>query len=355
MPTSRPKGIVFVSYAHADRARVEPLVEQLKPRFNVFWDANVQPGDVWRQVLADRLQQARCVLALWTKGLNETSFVTSEVERAQRRGVLVPVKLDADAYIPLGFDRWQHLDLSGWSGHGARGLARLFTLIRRLLAQPAPRPWSNALPEAAGWAVPGSTRAVGEMRGLVREVRTLGGVLMRKDGPMGDVAATLDEIHATYSAVSEAIDRFLAPAVGGGRRALKTYVGLAGGSLGRLVDDKRGHCSRILEHYGRAGGLREWLVERTQPSVLADADAAFGRLATADGDLFAELSRIGEVLTDEATDIANLLRSEQVRPAAERIAAAQRTLTPLRRQLGSAMSQLQRVEASMGFVPGRSR
>lgn len=93
MPTSRPKGIVFVSYAHADRARVEPLVEQLKPRFSVFWDAKLQPGDVWRQVLADRLQQARCVLALWTKNLNETSFVTSEVERAQRRGVLAPVKL----------------------------------------------------------------------------------------------------------------------------------------------------------------------------------------------------------------------------------------------------------------------
>lgn len=193
------------------------------------------------------------------------------------------------------------------------------------------------------------------MRGLVREVRKLGGVLMRKDGPMGEVAATLDEIHATYTAASEAIDRFLAPAAGARRGVLKTYVGLAGGSLSRLVNDKRGHCSRILEHYGRAGGLREWLVERTQPSVLADADAAFGRLAMADGDLFAELSRIGEVLTDEATDIASLLRSEQVRPAAERIAAAQRTLMPLRRQLGSAMSQLQRVEASMGFVPGRSR
>lgn len=36
-------------------------------------------------------------------------------------------------------------------------------------------------------------------------------------------------------------------------------------------------------------------------------------------------------------------------------ASAQHTLIPMRRQLGSAMSQLQRVEASVRFVPGRSR
>jgi hypothetical protein len=351
MPASLPKGIVFVSYSHADKVRVGLLVDQLKTRFNVFWDDQLEPGNVWRHALADKLNQARCVLALWTKHLDESSFVTSEVERASRRGVLLPVKLDPDAYVPLGFDRWQHLDLSGWPGQGTRGLAPLFERIRRLLAQPVPRPWSNALPESASWVITQSSNAVGDIRDLVNEVRTLGGVLVREDGPVGDVTATLNEIHATYAAALEAINRFLEP--GARRSLLKSYLRFSGGELIRLVDDKRGHCSRILEFYGRAGGLREWLRERATPKLLEDADNAFVHLGTADGDLFGNLTRIGEVLSDEATDIANLLIGGQNQMAAERITIAKRTLLPLRRKLSSAMSELQRIEASMGFVPAK--
>jgi TIR domain-containing protein len=124
------KGMVFVSYAHADSARMKPLVTELKTRFNIFWDADLAPGDVWSQVLADSLEKARCVLASWTAHLTEASFVGSEVQRAEKRGVLLPEKLDADAYIPLGFDRWEHLDLSGWPRRGARGLAPLFNQVR---------------------------------------------------------------------------------------------------------------------------------------------------------------------------------------------------------------------------------
>ena len=88
MAKALSKGIVFVSYAHAVRARVEPLVTALKKQFNIFWDGDLAPGDVWRQVLAESLQTARCVLALWTANLTDTSFVASEVDRATKRGVL---------------------------------------------------------------------------------------------------------------------------------------------------------------------------------------------------------------------------------------------------------------------------
>jgi hypothetical protein len=356
MAAVRPKGIVFVSYAHADRARVAAVVEQLKPRFNVFWDGSLEPGDEWRQVLVDRLREARCVLGLWTEHLDDRSFVTSEVERAVHRGVLLPVKLDSNAYVPLGFDRWHHVDLSKWPGQTARGLGPLFMGIRRMLARSAPKPWSNALPESAGWAIPQSSDAVRDMMQLTEQVSTLGGVLMREDGPLGEVRATLGEIQATYTAAMAAIDRFLAPATGGARSRLKSYLALSGGSLSRLIEDKRGHCSRILELYGRAGGLREWLTGRAVTAkLLAEADQAFGRLATADGDLFASLARIGEVLGDDATDIASLLLAGQARPAADRIRLAQKTLLPVRRQLASAMSQMQRIEGEMGFVPGQPR
>ena len=136
---------------------------------------------------------------------------------------------------------------------------------------------------------------------------------------------------------------------------MKSYIDLSGGSLRRTIDDNRGHCSRILELYGRAGGLREWLAQRTTADVLAAADQTFARLGTADGDLFESLSRIGDVLGDEASDIANLLLGEQEAQAAERITAAKRALLPLRRELAAAMSQLQQVEGAMGFVPKAKR
>jgi hypothetical protein len=199
--------------------------------------------------------------------------------------------------------------------------------------------------------MPQSSQAVRDILRLADEVSTIGGVLMREDGPVGEVRGTLQEIHSTYDAAVAAIDRFLVPAKRGARVQIRTYLALSGGSLNRLIDDKRGHCSRILELYGRSGGVREWLARRTaKAKLLEDADKTFGQLATADGDLFASLARIGDVLGDEATDIANLLLSGQERPAADRIAQAQQALLPLRKELASAMSALQRIEAGMGFV-----
>jgi len=44
MPHRRPEGIVFVSYAHADRRRVAPLVKFLAARFTVWWDKEIELG-----------------------------------------------------------------------------------------------------------------------------------------------------------------------------------------------------------------------------------------------------------------------------------------------------------------------
>jgi hypothetical protein len=331
------------------------LVAELGQRFNIFWDKGLPLGQDWRQGLAHGLHQARCVLALWTKNLRDSSFVTSEVERAVRRGVLLPVKLDPDANIPLGFDRFQHLDISAWPGKGARGLSLLFKHIQSFMTLPLPKfGASRALPESE-WVLSQSSSAIADMRQLADRVSTLGGVLVSNDGPVGDVKGTLNEIHATCIATSEAIDRFLEPAKGPKRGLLKSYLKISGGELSRFVDEKRGHCSRIFELYGRAGGLRDWLTERAKPDLIEEADGAFGRLASADGDLFATLSQIGEVLGDESTDIVALLMGGQDRLARDRIKDAQLKLLPLRRELSALTARLQRIEAGMGFVPKKPK
>ena len=127
MPQLRPKRLVFISYAHADRARVEPLVKVLASRFNVWWDRGIELGEDWRRTLMDHLDSARCVVVVWTATSVDREFIWSEVERVKDRGIVIPVKLDRNARIPVGFDRMHHLDLSAWTGRAtkaARGVSR---------------------------------------------------------------------------------------------------------------------------------------------------------------------------------------------------------------------------------------
>ena len=109
---------VFVSYKAEDRARVKPLVEALAAEgLTVWWDAQIAGGEAWRARIAQELEQAACVIVVWSEGSVGAAghFVQDEASLAQRRGVLLPVAVDAVA-PPLGFGQHQALSLAGWTG-----------------------------------------------------------------------------------------------------------------------------------------------------------------------------------------------------------------------------------------------
>ena len=110
---------VFVSYKAEDRQRVRPLVEALQADgLSVWWDANIGAGDEWRESIASNLDQARCVIVVWSKRSTgpEGRFVRDEAARAAKRLVYVPVTIDR-VDPPLGFGETQCLPLSGWKGN----------------------------------------------------------------------------------------------------------------------------------------------------------------------------------------------------------------------------------------------
>ena len=120
---------VFVSYKAEDRQRVRPLVEALQADgLSVWWDANIGAGDEWRESIASNLDQARCVIVVWSKRSTgpDGRFVRDEAARAAKRHVYVPVTIDR-VDPPLGFGETQCLPLSGWKGdrEDARYLALL--------------------------------------------------------------------------------------------------------------------------------------------------------------------------------------------------------------------------------------
>jgi hypothetical protein len=261
------------------------------------------------------------------------------------------VKLDRNARIPPGFDQMQHLDLTSWTGSGTKALQELFARIKRLLARPTrARAYTSTLTSGT-WALDRSRQATRELQRLSDDIRTIGGILVPGAGPVEDLLSTLEEVHRTYASVSEAISRFVAPAVQRGPIDVKPYLAMERGQLEILIQNNRGHCTRIFEYYARVGGLRDWLEPRLTANKLESLDKTFGQLSTADGDLFDALVGIGGVLTGEASVIAGLVLSGQQKIARQRILDGRKKLLPLERDLSKAMRSLQDIESSLGFVP----
>src|SRR5258706_11350659 len=96
-----PPGMVFVSYAHEDAARVEPLVQHLAARgVNVWWDRNIPIGAAFRGVIQKMLDEAAGVVVVWSSQSVQKTFVHSEADAGLKRGALFPVCLDVGARIP---------------------------------------------------------------------------------------------------------------------------------------------------------------------------------------------------------------------------------------------------------------
>jgi hypothetical protein len=132
---------IFLSYAREDLPRVEPVVDALAKRgWSVWWDRTIIPGQVFARVIQAALDEARCVVVLWSRDSVESDWVTTEADDGQRRGILIPALLD-DVVIPLAFRRIQAANLIGW--HGAlphAGFEELARGVQGILATPAARP-----------------------------------------------------------------------------------------------------------------------------------------------------------------------------------------------------------------------
>ena len=132
---------VFVSYARADRDRVEPLVELMEANgLSVWWDAEVVPGSTFEQVIDDALIGARLVVVVWTRESIHSDWVQAEAGDGLERGILIPVMLDP-VRVPVAFRRKQTVNLFGWpekQDHGelTRFLAAAMETVGKPVAEP---------------------------------------------------------------------------------------------------------------------------------------------------------------------------------------------------------------------------
>ena len=105
---------IFISYASEDRQKAKMLAEVLPQQgWSVFWDRDLAPGDKFREVISKELNEARCIIALWSTTSISKDWVLDEANEGLKRNILVPVLIEKIT-PPLGFGQLHMADLSVW-------------------------------------------------------------------------------------------------------------------------------------------------------------------------------------------------------------------------------------------------
>ena len=103
---------IFLSYDKSDRKKVRILAKALaKQGYSIWWDRDIHGGKRYTKVIKNKLNNAQCVIVLWSKHSVESDWVLDEAELAKDK--LIPVLIDK-VDIPLGFGQIHTLDFLDW-------------------------------------------------------------------------------------------------------------------------------------------------------------------------------------------------------------------------------------------------
>jgi hypothetical protein len=107
---------VFLSYSRDDRAAVRHIADSFAAEgINVWWDAALQSGQTFDEVIEQRLKEAKAVVVLWSPRSVASRWVRAEATLADRHNKLVPAIIEA-CDRPIAFELTHTADLSDWSG-----------------------------------------------------------------------------------------------------------------------------------------------------------------------------------------------------------------------------------------------
>src|SRR5262245_61702096 len=128
---------IFLSYASADRERIRPLVTILEERgWSVWWDRKIPPGKTWHQVIQQAIDEAKCVVVVWSHQSVQSDWVITEAEEGKDRQALIPVLID-NIKAPLAFRRIQAARLVDWNGElSHHEIGALFEVIEAIVGKP---------------------------------------------------------------------------------------------------------------------------------------------------------------------------------------------------------------------------
>lgn len=345
-------GLVFISYSRVDKDRISRLVDYLiKNEIPVWWDDQIQGGENFSFLIGDIIDKAACIIVAWSAASVTSEWVLAEAsKKASKKGLVIPVVIDKDIEPPLPFNTHHRYFLTDGNFSGGSESKKLLTCIQSILKYGRPvNEWDETLLDNQ-WSINTAVDATDRVRALVAKLGSLREVMMLEGKPVSDVQLALKEVEKTYAVVSQSIKNFLAPLAQTGKMKVKPYLEMERGSLLSTIKKGHGHCTLILTHYAKAQGLRDSLIPRLTSEQLKDLDNIFSSLGTADGDMFREMTQIGQTLTNESRVILNLLLSGQEKLAKARLIEGRNVLGPLEDRLSLAYTELQEIQQKIGAM-----
>jgi hypothetical protein len=198
---------IFISYAHDDLVAADALDRELQSfGWSVWRDDRLNVAEVIDDEIQVALDQASCVVVLWSRASVRSAWVKAEAEAADEQGKLLPISFQRDLTLPIRFRMIKmavltspHLDPSEEPAAGvlaeiARLTGKTPAQLEGMAASPsAPATGSKAI-AAGNWALRAQTRRA-RLRTAPMNLRLLpdgtaiGDVAFRRDGRWKDIDA----------------------------------------------------------------------------------------------------------------------------------------------------------------------
>ena len=137
---------IFISYAEEDRVHAEALSHALEQQnWSVWWDKQIPTGKPFDEVIETALDEAKCVIVMWSAHSVKSRWVRTEAGEAANRNILVPVFIE-HVKIPLAFRRIQTSDFTGWDGNTNSPLFQKLVADIKIVTQGGSSEFNEELP-----------------------------------------------------------------------------------------------------------------------------------------------------------------------------------------------------------------
>ena len=137
---------------------------------------------------------------------------------------------------------------------------------------------------------------------------------------------------------------------GGLAKGSKLLLDIDGGSLSTEVERGRGHCHVIEEIYSKY--LNKWFDRVFKGDELASMTFVFGKLGSADSDLFEDLAKVAGKLEAEAAVVLGFVVKGDEANARTRVLSSLPALRPLRKTISKTMQTLYSMQSDFVDIAG---